>query len=255
MTAPLLEVRGLGVRFGGFVALKDVSWAVSAGTIHGIIGPNGAGKSTCFNAASNMVRHSGSILLDGEDVTALPPFDLAARGVRRTFQQNAFFGGLSVLENMVAVLSRSRGTRLWEASLRPWAESRRRRQAEAVARQCLDRFHIPAALQQQAPASLPYGIQRMLSIALAYADGPRALLLDEPAAGLGGGDMDRLASVLRQLRAEGLGIVLIEHHMDLIMELTDRITVLDQGQMLAQGTPAEIRHDPRVLEAYLGRAA
>ena len=253
--APLLEVRGLGVRFGGFVALQDVSCSVAPGTIHGIIGPNGAGKSTCFNAATNMVRHTGRILLAGEDVTALPAFDFAARGVRRTFQQNAFFGGLTVLQNMVAVLTRAHGTPLWDATLRPWAGAARRRQAEAAARVRLDRFHVPAALHDEAPSSLPYGVQRMLSIALAYADGPRVLMLDEPAAGLGGGDMDRLVEVLKGLRAEGLAIMLIEHHMDLVMELTDRITVLDQGQVLAEGNPAEIRNDPRVLEAYLGRAA
>jgi branched-chain amino acid transport system ATP-binding protein len=252
---PRLAVHGLSVRFGGFQALSDLSWSVNEGQILGIIGPNGAGKSTCFNAVTNMVRHEGKVILDGHDVTALPAYELAARGLHRTFQQNAFFGGISVLENMTGALLRTTGTSLASSVLLPWNEIRRRRAAQNQARALLLRFEVPEPLHGLLPGALPYGTQRMLSIALAYAADARVLMLDEPAAGLGGPDMEKLAQMLAALRKERLGIVLIEHHMDLVMELADHLVVLEQGKMLAEGDPAAVRADERVMEAYLGRAA
>jgi branched-chain amino acid transport system ATP-binding protein len=248
-------VEELGVRYGALVALEGVSWEVRAGEILGIIGPNGAGKSSCYDAATHMVARSGRVWLDGQDVTAVPPHGLAALGLKRAFQQNAFFATLTVLDNMVAVLAREAGTGLLPSLLMPWREAARRWALEEEAAALLERFAVPRDLHGLRPGNIAYGSQRMLSIALAFGRGARVLMLDEPAAGLGGADMARLAELLRGLRAEGIAIVVIEHHMDLIMSVADRILVLEQGRCLATGTPQEIQKDPRVLEAYLGQAA
>jgi len=255
LSRPMLRVEGLGVRYGALVALDKVSWEVAAGEILGIIGPNGAGKSSCYDAATNMVHRSGRVFLDGAEVTGAPPHALAGLGLKRAFQQNAFFADMSVLDNMAAVLQPARGAGLLASVFLPWREGARRRALEAEAAASLRRFGVPAAMHGSRPGGLPYGTQRMLSIALAWGTGAKVLMLDEPAAGLGGEDMLRLRDLLGALRAEGAALVVIEHHMDLIMSVADRIVVLDGGRRLATGTPREIQADPRVLEAYLGRAA
>ncbi len=252
---PAFAADRLSVRFGGFHALREVSWSVRRGQILGIIGPNGAGKSTCFLAATNMVTHNGRLMLDGIDVTALPAHHLPRRGLRRTFQQNAFFDGMSVLENMMGALVEHRPSSLAGSVFLPWRERRVRRTIEAEADAHLQRYHVPRALHRHLPGELSYGTQRMLSIALAAAPGARVVLLDEPAAGLGGPDMLALRDVLMRMRAEGLAIALIEHHMDLVMRLADEIVVFDLGQVIAHGTPAQIQSDRRVIAAYLGQAA
>jgi branched-chain amino acid transport system ATP-binding protein len=251
----LLRVEGLTVRYGALTALNDMSWHVAAGEILGIIGPNGAGKSSCFAAVTNAVNRSGDVWLDGDRVTDLPTHQLARRGLRRTFQQNAFFGELSLLENAMASMLRAHSTSLGRSLLMPWQEAATRRRAEAAAAELLTSFGIAASDQAKRPGDIAYGTQRLLSVVLAYGTGARALLIDEPAAGIGGGDMKVLADLLIELRRRGVAVVVIEHHMDLIMAIADRIVVIEQGRKLAEGTPAEVQRNEAVLEAYLGRAA
>jgi branched-chain amino acid transport system ATP-binding protein len=252
---PLLAVKDLTVRYGALTALSGMTWHVATGEILGIIGPNGAGKSSCFAAVTNAVRRQGDVRLDGRSVTGLPTHELARQGLRRTFQQNAFFCELTLLENAMAAMLREHSTSLARSLVMPWGEAATRRRAEAAAADLLTSFGIAPADHGKRPGDIAYGTQRLLSIVLAYGAGARALLIDEPAAGTGGADMQRLVDLLVDLRRRGVAVVVIEHHMDLIMAVADRIVVIDQGRKLAEGTPAEIQRNDAVLEAYLGRAA
>jgi branched-chain amino acid transport system ATP-binding protein len=251
----LLRVEGLTVRYGALTALNDMSWQVEAGEILGIIGPNGAGKSSCFAAVTNAVRRQGRVHLAGRDVTGVPTYELARLGLRRTFQHNAFFGELTLLENAMAAMLLQHSTSLGRSIVMPWQEAATRRQAERAAAELLTSFGIAAPDHGKHPGDIAYGTQRLLSVVLAYGAGAQALLIDEPAAGTGGPDMKRLADLLVDLRRRGVAVVVIEHHMDLIMAIADRIVVIDQGRKLAEGLPAEIQRNEAVLEAYLGRAA
>lgn len=253
--SPMLTVENLGVSYGALQALDGVSFSVAKGEILGIIGPNGAGKSTCYNATTHFVKRSGKVMIEGRDVTDVPPHGLAALGLRRAFQQNTFFANLTVLENMLAVLQHVHGSSLSETILRPFHAHRRVHGAREAAHRALVRMGVPEEYHASYPTQIPYGTQRSLSIALANADGADILLLDEPAAGLGGEDMHALIRLMESMRDEGVALVVIEHHMDLIMSVTDKIVVLDQGRMIASGTPEEIRNSPEVLEAYLGKTA
>ena len=252
---PLLRVEHLTVRYGALTALNDMSWQVSGGEILGIIGPNGAGKSSCFAAVTHAVHRDGQVWLGGVEVSNLPTHHLARLGLRRTFQHNAFFGELTLLENAMAAMLREHSTSLPRSIALPWQEARTRRNAEAAAAALLSSFGIAASDHGKRPGDIAYGTQRLLSVVMAYGAGARALLIDEPAAGTGGADMQLLAGLLVDLRRRGVAVVVIEHHMDLIMTVADRIVVIDQGRKLAEGTPAEIQRNEAVLEAYLGRAA
>ena len=246
----LLEVNKLHKQFGGLVAVNDVSFTVKAGEIVGLIGPNGAGKSTTFNLLTGVLAPtSGSVKFKGKDSTDLTPEAVAQLGIARSFQHVKLVGGMSLLEN-VAIGAHLRGQAGMIASMLRMdraEEARLIREAAVQLRRVGlgDHMHKPAA-------SLALGQQRIAEIARALCLDPSLLMLDEPAAGLRFAEKQQLADLLGQLRAEGMSIVLVEHDMDFVMKLTDHLVVLDFGQKIAEGTPAQISNNPMVLEAYLG---
>jgi branched-chain amino acid transport system ATP-binding protein len=248
-----LAIEDVGVRFGGLWANRDVSFGVREGSVSALIGPNGAGKTTLFNVISGFQAPTqGRVSLDGEVVSGLPAEKVAARGIGRTFQLPEICHDLTLLENvMVGAYRHIRGGIFGQMlGLGPAAKTEKEARESAQAE--LERAGLAGQRNQSAKA-LPLGQVRLLEIARALASRPSLLLLDESASGLNAREVESLAQLIRQLPARGVTVLLIEHNVRFVMQLAEQIAVLDHGQLLSVGTPAEIRNDERVITAYLGR--
>ena len=242
----ILEVRGLSKEFAGFVAVNDVHLKVKRGSIHALIGPNGAGKTTCFNLLTKFLKPSaGQIFYKGQDITAKAPADVARLGLARSFQISAVFPHLTALENVRIALQRQRG-----ASFDFWRSKRLLDRYNDRALELLHDVGLSEFVNVRA-AEMPYGRKRALEIATTLALAPEMMLLDEPMAGMGHEDIDKIATLIKRISAKNT-ILMVEHNLSVVANLSDTITVLTRGRVLAQGNYADLSKDERVKEAYLG---
>jgi branched-chain amino acid transport system ATP-binding protein len=254
MTKKLLEVQDILVNFGGVVALNKVNLHVNEGEIAALIGPNGAGKTTVFNIVTGYYTPtSGNVIVDGESVLGLRPYKIARKGLGRTFQNIRLFGDMTAVEN-VATAADSLNNSGLVGSLFGGPRSRRDEAASMEKAHELLKFIGLDHRALQMAKNLPYGDQRRLEIARALALNPKVLLLDEPAAGFNPQEKVELGQLIRKIRDRGFAVLLIEHDMSLVMDISDRVSVLDFGQKIAEGTPREIQNNQRVIDAYLGVA-
>lgn len=248
----MLEITAITQIFGGVIALDDVSFMVKKGDITGVIGPNGAGKTTLFNIVTGIYHQSaGKVILEGKDVTGLPPERLARFAMVRTFQNIELFGGMTVLENVMVGMHTKGSSGLLACALKmPWSIIEERRIREG-SKKWLE-FTGISDLAEHTAGSLPFGKGRLLEIARALALEPRIILMDEPAAGLNSQETVALAKLIKRIRDLDITVLLVEHDMELVMDICDRIVVLNLGKKLAEGTPREIQENKEVVAAYLG---
>ncbi len=248
----ILEVENLTIRFGGLVAVDNVTFQQTEGEILSIIGPNGAGKTTVFNMMTGFYRPtSGDIRFQGESTLGLPTNAISDLGIIRTFQKTMVFPKVTVREGVLIGLHRSSSISWWDILWNTGRKKKEDKRLQEEADKILEFTGLVDKAQLEA-RSLPYGEQRVLEIAVGLAPGPRLLLLDEPASGMNAEESARALDLIRRIRERGITILLVEHNMSVVMDISDRIVVLDHGEKIAEGKPHEIRNNPEVIKAYLG---